>query len=313
MNNDLTITTTATAPDDAGQLIIIKQLPVIQEELYRIKEKVTAVVDNALAMQVSEDTVKDIKAKRAEMNKMLTAFEERRKEVKKAVLAPYENFEAVYKECVSDAFKNADAELKRRIATVEDGIKQAKREELETYFSEYCQSVGIDFVSFKDAGINITLSDSRKKLKDMVKAWIDGIASALQMISTMENADEIRAEFKANGYNGNAAVVTVNARRKAIEEEKRRAEEKKRLDAEREERERILMQEYAAQNVENSLIEPLTAPVEQIPTDTKNGVQEEKNEPQTMFCVTFAVSGTIEQLKALKNFLNEGEYNYECK
>lgn len=32
-----------------------------------------------------------------------------------------------------------------------------------------------------------------------------------------------------------------------------------------------------------------------------------------MFCVTFAVNGTIEQLKALKNFLNEGEYNYECK
>lgn len=311
MNNDLTIITTA--PEEAGQLIVIKQLPVIQEELYRIKEKVAAVVDTALAMQVSEDTVKDIKAKRAEMNKMLAAFEERRKDVKKAVLAPYENFEAVYKECVSDAFKNADAELKRRIATVEDGIKQAKREELETYFSEYCQSVGIDFVSFKDAGINITLSDSRKKLKDMAKAWIDGIASALQMISTMENADEIRAEFKANGYNGNAAVVTVNARHKAIEEEKRRAEEKKRLDAEREERERILMQEYAAQNVENSLIEPLTAPVEQIPTDTKNGVQEEKNEPQTMFCVTFAVNGTIEQLKALKNFLNEGEYNYECK
>ena len=108
-------------------------------------------------------------------------------------------------------------------------------------------------------------------------------------------------------------MVTVNARHKAIEEEKRRAEEKKRLDTEREERERILMQEYAAQNAENSFIEPLTAQVEQIPTDTKNGVQEEKNESQTMFCVTFAVNGTIEQLKALKNFLNEGEYNYECK
>ena len=59
MNNDLTITTTA--PEEAGQLIVIKQLPVIQEELYRIKEKVAAVVDTALAMQVSEDSVKDIK------------------------------------------------------------------------------------------------------------------------------------------------------------------------------------------------------------------------------------------------------------
>lgn len=311
MENELVVKTSA--PENAEQLIVIKQLPIIQDELYKIKAKVTATVESALAMQVSEDTVKDIKAKRAEMNKMLAAFEERRKEVKKAVLAPYENFESVYKECVSDAFKNADTELKRRIATVEEGIKSAKREELETYFAEYCQSVGIDFVTLNDAGINVTLSDSRKKLKDMAKAWIDGIVSALRMIDTMEHADEIRAEFKSNGYNGSAAVVTVNARHKAIEDEKRRAEEKKRIDAERAERERILMQEYTAQNVENSFIEPLTAPMEQIPTDTKNGAQGEKNEPQPMFCVTFEVNGTIEQLKALKIFLNEGEYNYECK
>ena len=70
------------------QIIVIKQLPIIQEQLYKVKSQVEAVVADALALEVTEDTVTEIKNKRAELNKMFAAFEERRKEVKKAVLAP---------------------------------------------------------------------------------------------------------------------------------------------------------------------------------------------------------------------------------
>ena len=48
---------------EAAQLIVIKQLPIIQEQLYMIKSQVEAVVAEALAMEVTEDTVVAIKDK----------------------------------------------------------------------------------------------------------------------------------------------------------------------------------------------------------------------------------------------------------
>ena len=46
-------------------------------------------------------------------------FEERRKEVKEKVLAPYLQFEEVYKVCISDKYKSADKDLKEKIGSIE--------------------------------------------------------------------------------------------------------------------------------------------------------------------------------------------------
>ena len=51
-------------------------------------------------------------------------------------MAPYDTFEAVYKECVTDVFGPADKQLAQRIAEVEDGLKQDKAAKVVAYFSE---------------------------------------------------------------------------------------------------------------------------------------------------------------------------------
>ena len=97
-----------------NNLIVVKQLPIIEDQLRQVKASVDARVAQALALACTEETYKDVKKARAELNKEFQDLEARRREVKKAILAPYEAFEKLYKECAADAFTKADAELKPR-------------------------------------------------------------------------------------------------------------------------------------------------------------------------------------------------------
>lgn len=209
---------------EANSLIVVKQLPVIEEQLKTIKADIEHKVSGVLALECTEGTVKAIKVLRADLNKDFKGLEKRRKLVKSKILEPYEAFEAVYKECVTEIFKGADTELKKRIDEVENNLKFEKRKEIEDYFNEYAASKNIDFVGFFDAHINVTMSASKKSLQEQVKAFIDRICDDLALIDTQEHKEEILVEYK-NTLNASASITTVVARHKAIADERARAEQ----------------------------------------------------------------------------------------
>lgn len=273
---------------DKKVMIAVKQLPIIVEQLQQVKEEVAAKVDFALRLVCTEDTVKDVKKVRSELNKEFAEYEASRKAVKKAILTPYEQFEVVYKDCVSDTYKKADTELKHKIDSVENELKAQKAAEVKSYFDEYLQSKGIDFVTFESAHINVTLSASMKSLKEQAKAFIDKIADDLALIDTQEHKDEILYEYKQS-LNVSNAITMVTYRYKAIEEAKAREEERKA-------REQAAAEAAAkVEAVAPPTVEPIAPPVE-----------EEKT-----YTLKFTVRGTMPQLKALKEFLNNGGYDYE--
>ena len=78
--------------------------------------------------------MKAVKEVRANLNKDFKELEQQRKDVKTAVLAPYEQFENIYKECVTDKFKSADKDLKDKIDAVESDLKAQKQQEIKEYF-----------------------------------------------------------------------------------------------------------------------------------------------------------------------------------
>lgn len=275
-----------------NEIIVVKQLPEIEEHLQTIKAEVTAKVNDALSLICTEDTVKSVKAVRAELNKELKDFEERRKSVKKAIMSPYEAFESVYKDCISDTYKRADIELKAKIDSVENELKAQKTAEVKAYFDEYLQSKGIDFVTFENAHINVTLSASMKSLKEQAKTFIDRICDDLNLIDTQEHKDEILYEYKQS-LNVSGAITTVVNRYKAIEEAKAREEERKAR--EQAETEAAAKVESVVEAVAPPTVEPIAPPVE-----------EEKT-----YTLKFTVRGTMPQLKAIKEFLNNGGYDYE--
>lgn len=277
---------------DKKGIIVVKQLPIIVEQLQEVKAEVTAKVEQALSLVCTEDTVKDVKKVRSDLNKELKDYEECRKAVKKAIMTPYEQFEAVYKDCISDTYKKADTELKGKIDSVENELKEQKKAEVKGYFDEYLTATGIDFVTFENANINVTLSASMKSLKEQAKAFVDKIVDDLTLIDTQEHKDEILYEYKQS-LNVSNAITTVANRYKAIEEAKAREEERKAR--EQAEAEAAAKVESVVEAVAPPTVEPIAPPVE-----------EEKT-----YTLKFTVRGTMPQLKALKEFLNNGGYDYE--
>lgn len=275
-----------------NNIIQVKQLPIIVEQLHEVKAEVTTKVEQALSLVCTEDTVKDVKKVRSELNKELKDYEERRKAVKKAIMTPYEQFETVYKDCISDTYKKADTELKGKIDSVENELKEQKKAEVKGYFDEYLTATGIDFVTFENANINVTLSASMKSLKEQAKAFVDKIVDDLNLIDTQEHKDDILYEYK-QFLNVSNAITTVTNRYKAIEAAKAREEERKAR--EQAEAEAAAKVESVVESAAPPTVEPIAPPVE-----------EEKT-----YTLKFTVRGTMPQLKALKEFMNNGGYDYE--
>lgn len=256
-----------------AELITIKQLPVIQQKLKSINAEICENTSAVLALECNADTVKQIKALRAGLNKDFEELETCRKKVKNAVLKPYEQFEDIYKDCVTSVFNKADAELKHRIEEVENDIKQKRQRSVEAYFEEYKESKNIDFVTFDDAGIKITLSASLQSFKEAVKNFLDRIYGDLRLIDTQKYKEEILVEYKQS-LNVSEAVTSVTERHKAIAEEKARrpAQEAK--------------PEY------DDFSYSLSAPAEVKPP----------------LKLTFTVIAARDKLKELKQFLQNGDY-----
>lgn len=215
-----------------NNLITVKQLPIIEEQLKAVKEQAESKVKDALALACTEETVKQVKEVRTGLNKEFKELEDSRKAVKNQILAPYEAFEGVYKDCVSNIYKPADDQLKQKIADVENGLKDEKKEKVIAYFEEYAQSKNIDFVKFGDANINVTLTASLKSLKDQAKTFIDKISDDIALINTQENDAEIMFEYKRT-FNVSQAITTVVNRHKAIEQEQAKAEQAKVIEVQR--------------------------------------------------------------------------------
>lgn len=271
-----------------NEIIVVRQLPEIEEHLQTIKAEVTAKVNDALSLVCTEDTVKSVKAVRAELNKELKDFEERRKSVKKAIMSPYEAFESVYKDCISDTYKKADIELKAKIDSVEKSLKEQKATEVFEYFNEYLQSKGIDFVTFENAHINVTLSASMKSLKEQSKAFIDRICDDLNLIDTQEHKDEILYEYKQS-LNVSGAITTVVNRHKQLEAMKAIEEEQKaRKQAEAEATAKV-------EALTPPTVEPIAPPVEEEP----------------ILALRFTVRAKRSKLKELKEYLERNGFDYD--
>lgn len=219
-------------------LIEIKQLPVIAERLREVKDSVELALKEATGLACTEETVKDVKTRRAELNKQFAELEEARKSVKKAILKPYEDFEAVYRDCISEPFKAADAALREKVTAVEGELKRQCMESLRAYFGEVCAVNGVDFLTLEKAmeigHIKIGMSDARAKapkaLQDSVALVACTVANHIDQIKAMEDSAEIMAEYKQR-FDVGASVAAVQERKRRIEAERKAAEQRAQFQA----------------------------------------------------------------------------------
>lgn len=280
-----------------NELIRVVQLPVIEEQLRAMKEQVDQKVADALSLVCTDETLSTVKEVRASLNKDFKALEEQRKAVKKAVMGPYEAFEKVYKECVSDAFNHADYELKGKISDVENAIKGACEEEMRAYFSELAAAEHVEWLKYEWAGVNVDMASARQKshakLREQIAAFVVRVSQDVTTISGMEDAEEIMAEYRQFLDLGRA-IGTVQERHQRIEDERRAAEERNAA---------IEAQQSAVEKVDaaappTSFEPPVAAPVAQ-------------QEEEKVYKCSFTVHATKTQLKKLKEFMIQEGIQYE--
>lgn len=274
--------------DEAGALIRVTQLPVIEEQLRTVKDRVDASVEQALALVCNEETLAAVKNTRADIGRQFKELEDMRKSVKKAVMGPYERFEAVYRECVTEPFHRADADLKGKIDATEREIKGRCEKQLEAYFQELCAVNHVDFLTFAQTGVKVDMASARaktpKKLMDQLRVMVEGCAQAMATIDGMEHGDEIAVEYK-KCLDLTFAIRLVTEHHQKLEAERQRKAEA----------------EAACIRVA-----PRPEPAEVTPVPKR--VQ--KAAVERLTC-TFTVTDTRERLKLLKNFLDSNDYQYK--
>ena len=296
-----------------GPLIKLVQLPIIEERLRDLKPYVQQRVAAAMAMPCTEETVSEVKNLRAELNALATEAENRRKEVKKAIEAPYKQFQTVYNECIGNLFKEADKDLKGKIDAVENGMKEACEKGLRELFAELTTARHLPWLKYEQVGVRVSLTDAKaktqppKKLAAQVTDFVERVAQDVEMIGGLPDAAEIMMEYRQT-LNAPGAIQTVKLRHQRIAEEQVETERLAKIQQEEAEAAAKVaeiareMEEPVQQVMGFQPAAPVAAPVFE-PVATVVVV------PET-YTVKFAVSGTLEQLRSLKAFLESGGYEY---
>jgi len=200
----------------------ITQLPVIYHKRLealgaQVQEQVSAAIDTA----ATEESVKALKALRAELNKDLNMFEGKRKDVKNAILHPYHEFETDYELHIFNVYQFGIDAISKQITQSESVIRAQREDALNEYFGDYKLSKESDlgWLTLAMTGIKTNLSCSMKSLKDSVKKFTDRVAEDLEAIQTHEDSAEILVEYKQK-LNLGQAISTVSTRQKAIAQQK---------------------------------------------------------------------------------------------
>jgi len=279
------------AESPVTDIIVIKQLPEIEERLKEISEAAQVKIAEALALECNNESIQAVKKLRTALRNDFDALEEQRKEVNRQIKKQLEPFTDAYKKFVTDIYTPADATLKARIDTLEDEKKARMREEVKAYFDELVKHHGIDFASFDVVGINVTLSSTATGLKKQAKAFIDKVCDDLALIATQEHKAEILVAYRES-LNVSLAITSVRQRMEAVEAEKRREEEAgQRRQAAKE----------AAQRVDEVLPPPVADVLEPPTQSTVPPVAAEK-----ILTLSFTVRGSIDDLRALKRHIEAG-------
>lgn len=280
-------------------LIQVVQLPIITEQLHTLKDKWEQRAADAKAMVCNEDTIQSVKKFRADINREFGQVEALRKAVKETVMRPYNDFEAVYKECVTEPKEEAEKELKIKLNETEESIKKQCEDGLREYFAELCAAHRLEWLKYEQAGIRIDMASAKsktpKKLREQLVQFVVRVSESADRINALENSDEIMVEFQRT-LDASVSIFTVQERHRRIEEQ-RLAKEAREADK--------IVQEAAEQKVEESYQKYLKPPTSSIKTE------DEVDNEIIPRCTFTAVNATRRQLRKLKEFLNMEGIKYE--
>ena len=174
--------------------------------------------DEISSIVVSEDTIKSSKKIVADLKKTVNVLEDKRKEIKKSILIPYNSFEQQVKEIVS-VINGADTIVRTQIRELEEKERDDKEDEIEELFSEKVSNYSFkEFVMFKHFLKNEHLNKtvSMKKIDSELVEWLEKRKSDFEYINTVEHKEEVYNEY-LKSFDVVSSINIVTQRHKEIE------------------------------------------------------------------------------------------------
>lgn len=263
----------------------IKGISEIEDNIQEVQSYALELAKYYENIVFSEEELKEAKNERADVNKFKKKVSDFRKEITKRWNEPLQKFVDTAKTTETILSDTYDT-INKQIGVYEEEKLLIKNNEIKEYFDELVTKEQIDFIDYSRANINVTLTASMKSLKEQAKTFVDKIVEDLKLINSQEYSDEILIEYKKD-LNVSKAICDVKDRHIALEKAKEKKENKKKQE---------LTDEVMLEKIES-----LTAP--------KEVSVEEKQEE--IVAITFTVRGTRTKLKEVKEFLDNGGYDYE--
>ena len=100
----------------------------------------------------------------------------------------------------------ADEALKGKITDVEAGLKADKEKKVKNYFAEMVKASGVEWVTYEDVGVAVTLTASLKSLKAKV---INSVSQRKDRIAREEAERKQRLEAQLRAQEAEKAVLDV--------------------------------------------------------------------------------------------------------
>lgn len=273
-------------------------IPQAIENIQYLRQELAARLDYYKGVIVTEDTIKDAKADRANLNKLKAAIDDQRKEVKRQTMALYEPLEKECKELlamIDEPIGVIDSQLK----AFDEQKKAAKYQALTEFFTKVNT---LDFVKIEHV-LNPKWGNATAKLdalKDEMSGNIQRIVDEygdikkLYADSTMLTAILQRFE-QTRDKGASLAYAAEIERREKAEQERREREAAEKARREQEQREAEQIQRQPDEVIMRSTIEPAPA----------------GPAPEPIGQAMFRVVGTRSQLRTLAAYMRENGIKYE--
>lgn len=264
----------------------IESLGEITSNISKVKEYAKSLNDYYKNIIFTDESITIAKDEKKKVNKLKNEIAQYRKDIINQFNEPIRKFEQLGKE-TELILKDTYDTINNQVIVYENKQKELKEQEIREFFEEYKAFNKVDFITYEQANINVTLSASIKSLKEQAKAFIDKIIEDIQLINLEQYRDEILVEYKQT-LNVSKSIITVKNRIAMIEEQKRINEELKK-------EEELLKENFSHFPKQEETI--LQAPKIQKINDTEDKI----------FTTTFTVRATKEKLKLLKEFMEENK------
>lgn len=259
---------------------------IIENNGEEVKAWLSDVMQKYDGLIVTPESIKSAKDDKAKLNKLRTALEERRKEVKRDYLAPYMKFEEKYKEILALIDKPISA-IDTQIKALDEQEQNLKYAHLQVCFEDYISAMNVPIDVDFDRILNPKWKNKTMKADTLEKEIRDTLCRIRNDVKELQDYYAESPHFTAimdcykQSYDKSCALAYAAA---LIQQEQRRQE---------------------AQRAAQAPV-PTPPPVYE---PTPEPPAQPQNEPK--ITGVFRVTGTKQQIIALRDFLRTNQIKFE--